>query len=85
MTQQYFLVKDVRRVGGVQQVRGQFIVDGEVEVPVGQAEARVSIKPFKMHEVKWIVGPGGLGADSAEAMGYETVAVDDFRYPPPRG
>ncbi len=85
MSQQYFVVGDVRNAGDDVHVVGQFIVDGEVVASGSTAKAaKARIKPVEPFQVKWVLGPGGLGGDMARAMGYETVAYDDLRYPPPR-
>jgi hypothetical protein len=85
MSEQYFVVGDVRKSGDDVRVVGQFIVDGEFVASGSVAKsAKAKIKPIEPFQVKWVVGPGGQGRDMAEAMGYETVAYDDLRYPPPR-
>jgi hypothetical protein len=86
MAQTYFLVEGIEKVGADQVVKGQFIVDGTITVNAAQGAAKARPKPklIKPFEVKWIVGPSGLGKEFAEGMGYETVAWDDFSYPPPR-
>lgn len=86
MSEQYFVVGDVRKSGDDVRVVGQFIVDGEVVASGSSAKsAKARIKPIEPFQVKWIVGPGGHGREWAEAMGYETVDYDDFSYPGPRG
>lgn len=88
MSQQYFLVESIEKVGADQVVKGQFIVDGEFVVSGGKASGQSKALPkpklIKPHELKWILGPSGFGKEFAEGMGYETVAWDDFSYPPPR-
>jgi hypothetical protein len=85
MSEQYFVVGDVRKSGDDVRVVGQFIVDGEVVASGGGKGAMARIGPVEPRQVKWIVGPGGHGREWAEAMGYETVDYDDFSYPGPRG
>ena len=85
----YFHIMDSRVVDDKTVLSGNYILADTVEVPKGGGGTAPSgtlpgIRvpgPFK---VKWILGPNGEGKAEAEAMGYETVALDDFSYPPPR-
>ena len=87
MTNEYFVVRGMKKTAEGTVFRGDFIISGEVVVDNGssqQPKALPRIGPVKPFEVKWILGPNGEGKEFAEAAGYETVAHDDFSYPPPR-
>jgi len=87
MTNEYFVVRGMKKTAEGTVFRGDFIISGEVVVDNGssqQPKALPRIGPVKPFEVKWILGPNGEGKAFAEAAGYETVAHDDFSYPPPR-
>jgi hypothetical protein len=83
----YFVVSGMSKSPEATVFRGDFIVPGEVVVENGSSQrpkALPRIGPLRPFEVKWILGPNGERGAFAEAMGYETVDHDDFRYPPPR-
>lgn len=87
-TQEYFLIQSASSVNGSLRVTGQFIRNASVEVEPSYQDPgdapRIRFEPLRPFEVKWILGPNGEGKEFAEAAGYETVAHDDFSYPPPR-
>ena len=87
MTDGYFVVRSMNKSAEGTVFLGDFIVPGEVAVDNGSSQRPrplPRIGPVKPFEVKWILGPNGEGKAFAEAAGYETVAHDDFSYPPRR-
>ena len=80
MEEQYFVVSGFRKSGDDVRAVGQFIVNGEVVASGGSAKAKIKIpKPL---QVKWIFLEGHPPErEWAEAMGYETIPLDDWTYP----
>ena len=81
MHQQYFVT---RKIDG-DRVLGQYILDGSFEVDgKGDTSAVYQRAAF---QPKWILPPRTSEwywriKQSAEGAGYDTVELDDFRYPP---
>lgn len=88
MSKKYFVVKSVSKSPEGPVFHGDFIIGGEVTAGEGSSsqgrKALPRLDVFKPFELKWILGPNGEGKAFAEAAGYETVAHDDFSYPPRR-
>lgn len=87
--QEYFVVQNESSENGVLRVSGQLIRNASAEIEPSYQDddddvPRIRFEPLRPFEVKWILGPNGEGADFAASAGYETVAHDDFTYPPPR-
>jgi len=88
--EQHFVVQRVTQLSnGDVRFAGQFIVDGAVVVSPSDTpdepdvpEIDIRFRPLEPWEIKWILGPNGEGREFAESMGYETVELDDFSYPP---
>ncbi len=98
MSTTYFAITDAKKLSkGRIRLSGQYILDGGTTVTSSSSTTDddddtyppidISIPgPF---EVKWILPDRhsqvyGAVKTFAESMGYETVELDDFSYPPPR-
>ena len=97
MSTTYFAVTDAKKMPkGRIRMTGQYIVDGGTTVTSASSQdddddkhPPIDISVPGLFEVKWILPDRdshiyGAVKSFAEGMGYETVELDDFSYPPPR-
>ncbi|MGC9417463.1 MAG: hypothetical protein ACP5EN_00690 [Rhodovulum sp.] len=91
MPDQYFVPMKVEETDAGYRVRGQYIVNGTMEIERSSAPDETPKKPVPsleavnpIFDLKWIA-QDGQSAIFGASNGFDVVKVTDWTYPPPRG